>query len=77
MRLWKETDLEDLYAYAKTDGVGKRAGWCSYKIIKESQKVMSMFISRKRFVPPPIKHDNFINKDGVYRNDTLRFRLIH
>lgn len=26
LRAWKETDLEDLYEYAKTDGVGQMAG---------------------------------------------------
>ena len=27
LRPWRQTDLDDLYAYASVDGVGQMAGW--------------------------------------------------
>lgn len=47
LRAWKETDLEDLYEYAKTDGVGQMAGWLPHKSIQESKTILDMFIKDK------------------------------
>ena len=30
LRPWRETDLEDFYAYASVDGVGQMAGWTAH-----------------------------------------------
>ena len=48
LRPWKESDLQDLYEYAKVDGVGQMAGWLPHKNIDESQQFLNMFISGKK-----------------------------
>ena len=44
LRPWRETDLEDFYAYASVDGVGQMAGWTPHKDKAESQSILSRFI---------------------------------
>ena len=48
LRPWKETDLHDLYEYARVEGVGEKAGWNHHKSIKESQRILNSFINRKK-----------------------------
>lgn len=48
LRPWKESDLEDLFAYASVDGVGQMAGWPPHKSIEESRKRLDRFISNKK-----------------------------
>lgn len=48
LRPWKETDLEDLYAYASVEGVGQMAGWVPHRNFDESRMILSHFISGKR-----------------------------
>ena len=45
LRPWRESDLEDFYAYAKVDGVGQMAGWLPHDSIETSKKIMSNFMS--------------------------------
>ena len=47
LRPWRETDLEDFYAYASVDGVGQMAGWTPHKDKGESQAILSHFIAGK------------------------------
>lgn len=47
LRPWKETDLEDFYAYASVDGVGQMAGWIPHRNMDESRMILSHFISGK------------------------------
>lgn len=47
LRPWKNSDLDDLYEYAKVDGVGQMAGWMPHKSKEESSKILSMFIEGK------------------------------
>ena len=47
LRPWRESDLEDFYAYAKVDGVGQMAGWTPHKDKAESQSILSRFIAGK------------------------------
>ena len=47
LRPWRETDLEDFYAYASVDGVGQMAGWTPHKDKAESQAILSRFIAGK------------------------------
>ena len=47
LRPWRETDLEDFYAYASVDGVGQMAGWTPHKDKGESQSILSRFIAGK------------------------------
>jgi len=48
LRPWRQTDLDDLYAYASVDGVGQMAGWKPHKSKEESQKILDMFIGHKK-----------------------------
>ena len=47
LRPWRESDLEDLYEYAKVDGVGQMAGWKPHSNIDVSRAVLSYFIKSK------------------------------
>lgn len=47
LRPWKETDVNDLYAYASVDGVGQMAGWKPHGSIEESAGILRSFISGK------------------------------
>jgi len=33
LRPWKQADLDDLYEYARVDGVGQTAGWLPHESI--------------------------------------------
>lgn len=48
LRPWRETDLEDLYAYARVEGVGQMAGWLPHKSIEESREILKRFIEEKK-----------------------------
>lgn len=47
LRPWKESDLEDFYAYASVDGVGQMAGWTPHKDQNESSRILNHFIEGK------------------------------
>ena len=50
LRPWRETDLEDFYAYASVDGVGQMAGWPPHTSKEVSRTVLQSFIEdRKTF----------------------------
>ena len=48
LRPWRDTDLEDLYAYASVDGVGQMAGWKPHESIEESRQILLQFIDEKK-----------------------------
>ena len=48
LRPWQETDLADLYAYARVPGVGEAAGWNHHKSIEESRFILNLFIEGKK-----------------------------
>lgn len=48
LRPWRETDLEDFYAYASVDGVGQMAGWSPHKDREESRRILGHFIAGRR-----------------------------
>lgn len=48
IRPWKQSDAEDLYAYASVDGVGQMAGWKPHENLEESKKILKMFIDGKK-----------------------------
>ena len=48
LRPWRETDLENLYEYAKVDGVGQMAGWLPHENRTESRAILQMFMSGKK-----------------------------
>lgn len=47
LRPWRESDLEDFYAYASVDGVGQMAGWTPHGDREESRRILSHFIEGK------------------------------
>ena len=48
LRPWKLSDLEDLYAYARIDGVGQMAGWLPHDTIETSRVILSNFMADKK-----------------------------
>lgn len=48
LRPWKKTDLEDLYEYARVDGVGQMAGWKPHESKQTSQLILDSFIHGKK-----------------------------
>ena len=48
LRPWRETDVNDLYAYASVDGVGQMAGWLPHQTVEESAAIVRMFIEGKK-----------------------------
>ena len=47
LRPWKQSDLEDFFAYASVDGVGQMAGWKPHANKDESQSILDRFIANK------------------------------
>ncbi|MBR7041004.1 MAG: GNAT family N-acetyltransferase [Clostridia bacterium] len=48
LRPWRESDLNDFFAYARVDGVGQMAGWNPHKSIEESRGILDSFIEHKK-----------------------------
>lgn len=48
LRPFRESDLEDLYAYASVEGVGEWAGWKHHESREESAQILSMFMEEKK-----------------------------
>ncbi|MBR5617026.1 MAG: GNAT family N-acetyltransferase [Oscillospiraceae bacterium] len=48
LRPWRESDLNDFFAYASVDGVGQMAGWCPHRNPEESHAILTRFIEGKR-----------------------------
>ena len=72
LRPWKQSDLEDLYAYASVDGVGQMAGWLPHSDREESQRILNRFIqNRKTFA---VEHKGcVIGSVGVEEYNETRF----
>ena len=47
LRAFNDNDLEDLYEYAKTPGLGEMAGWLHHKSIEDSKEVLKNFKKNK------------------------------
>lgn len=58
IRPWRKDDLEDLYEYAKVDGVGQMAGWNPHTSIRESDKILSLFIKNKKVFALELKENH-------------------
>lgn len=48
LRPWRQEDLDDLYEYARVDGVGQMAGWLPHESIETTQMILDSFISHKK-----------------------------
>ena len=58
LRPFKNADLDDLYEYAKVEGVGELAGWTHHKNKQESNKILKHFISEKKTLAVVFKGNN-------------------
>lgn len=59
LRNFQEQDLEDIYRYAKEEGVGERAGWLPHQNIEESRAILY-----KVFLPNPDDYAIVDRKSG-------------
>lgn len=67
LRAWKETDLDDLYEYAKNELVGPNAGWAVHKSKEESKEIIDMFIrSGETYAIVLKKEDRVIGSIGLH-----------
>ena len=57
LRPWRESDLEDLYAYASVPGVGEMAGWKHHDSIDESRMILDMFMRGKKTLALELKEN--------------------
>ncbi|MGN0986039.1 MAG: GNAT family N-acetyltransferase [Candidatus Enterenecus sp.] len=48
LRPWRQSDLEDFYAYASVEGVGEMAGWVHHRNREETQAILDSFIAHKK-----------------------------
>ena len=47
LRPWRQSDLEDFFAYASVDGVGQMAGWKPHENREESRRILDRFMENK------------------------------
>ena len=57
LRPWRESDLDDLYEYARVPGVGEMAGWCHHRSREESKQILNMFICDKKTLALELKEN--------------------
>ena len=48
LRPWQPEDLDDLYEYARVDGVGQMAGWLPHENREKSLQILDIFIREKK-----------------------------
>ncbi|MCB2294246.1 GNAT family N-acetyltransferase [Clostridium algoriphilum] len=58
IRLWRETDSNDLYEYAKSELVGPNAGWPPHKNEQESKDIIKMFTKNNDTYAIVLKAEN-------------------
>ncbi|MCL1997471.1 MAG: GNAT family N-acetyltransferase [Turicibacter sp.] len=69
LRPFSTLDLNDLYAYAKTPGVGENAGWPHHKTMETSRKVLNNFIKNKNTLAIVYKADDkVVGSLGMHTN---------
>lgn len=58
LRLWKETDIDDLFEYASDVRVGPNAGWPPHENIETSQRIIDGFIKGNEVYAIVLKSEN-------------------
>ncbi len=58
LRPWVETDVEDLYRYAKDDRVGPIAGWPPHSSVEDSAEIIRTVFSAPETYAVCLKEDN-------------------
>jgi ribosomal-protein-alanine N-acetyltransferase len=85
LRSWKETDLDDFFAYASILGVGEMAGWPHHETIETSKQILRSFMEKKEVFALYHKnnrkvigslglHRSWANEDDKYK--TLKIKEI-
>lgn len=69
LRPFKNDDLNDLYEYARVDGVGQMAGWNPHESIEESKDILNMFINSKSTFAI-VYNNKVIGSIGIDKYDT-------
>ena len=79
LRSWRESDLDDLFAYASVPGVGEMAGWLHHENIDTSKQILRSFIDKKevfvfyhktdrRVIGSLGLHRSWANEDDRYKD---------
>ena len=73
LRPWRESDLEDFFAYASVDGVGQMAGWNPHKSKEESREILGRFIEGRKTFALELKENgvNEIVKEIHFQDTTV------
>ncbi len=58
LRAFKQSDLDDFYAYASVEGVGERAGWKHHESKDETQQILDKFINGDKTFAIVLKENN-------------------
>jgi len=67
LRLWKESDLDDLFEYASTPGVGEMAGWPHHTDKEVSRSILKSFIENGDVYAVVLKeNDKVIGSLGIH-----------
>ena len=72
LRPWRQSDLEDFYAYASVDGVGQMAGWKPHESREESRRILDRFIEGKKTFALEY-HGSVIGSLGIEKYDEEKF----
>lgn len=68
LRPWKETDAENLYAYASDPEVGPPAGWPPHTSVENSREIIKGVLSRKETYAVCLKDGKPIGSIGLHLN---------
>ncbi len=67
LRGFEQSDLDDLYEYAKVEDVGEAAGWPHHKNKEESQEILNKFIESGEVYAIVLKENNkVIGSIGIH-----------
>lgn len=68
LRPWKETDAENLYAYASDPEVGPPAGWPPHTSVENSREIIKGVLSRKETYAVCLRDGKPIGSIGLHLN---------
>ncbi len=72
LRPFQETDLNDLYSYAKNPNIGPNAGWKPHESMDESKSILSNFIDDDEVLAIVWKENNKVIGSLGLHKDQLR-----
>ena len=70
LRPWRESDVDDFFAYASVPGVGEMAGWPHHQSKAQTLQTIDMFMRDKDVLAIELKESNrVIGSLGIHEND--------